>query len=142
MGIMDTPSFASGVMFKIPFYALIFYTFNTLTFGLSLMDSVLGPMMGVTEEMMPIVTGSVPDAMFLGYSVVNLVLAGFMYPYSFLPQEAVKGQQLLAALFFIGFLPIMFVFFNVGLLGLMGIVPYAVMNTALGVVALLNYQAL
>jgi len=29
MGIMDTPSFASGVMFKIPFYALIFYTFNT-----------------------------------------------------------------------------------------------------------------
>ena len=44
MGIMDTPSFAAGFIFKVPFYALIFYAFNTLTFGLSMMDSVLfGP---------------------------------------------------------------------------------------------------
>lgn len=97
MGIMDTPSFAAGFIFKVPFYALIFYAFNTLTFGLSMMDSMLGPLMGVTDEMMPIVTGPVPDAMFCGYSVVNVVLAGFMYPYSFLPQVAVKGQQVCSA---------------------------------------------
>lgn len=36
----------------------------------------------------------------------------------------------------------MYVFYTVGLLGLMGVVPYAVMNTALGVVAFLNYQKL
>lgn len=142
MGLMDPPAFASGIMFKIPFFVSVFYTFNTLTFGLSMMDSMLGPFMGVSDEMMPIVTGPVPDAMFLGYSVVNLIIAGYMYPYSFLPQQAVKGQQLLAAAFFIGFLPIMFIFFKVGLLGLMGFAPYFVMNCIFGIIALINYNAL
>jgi len=142
MGVMDAPSFASGIMFKLPFFALCFYTFNTATFGFSMMDAMLVPLMGVKVEMLPIVTGPVVDAMFLGYSVVNIVVAAFIYPYSFLTQETVKYQQLIGALFFFGFLPIMFLFLKVGLLGMMGVVPYGLMNTAFGVICLMNYNAL
>ena len=34
MGVMDVPSFAAGVAFKVPAYDCFFYTFNTLAFGL------------------------------------------------------------------------------------------------------------
>ena len=41
MGIMATADHTKSTLIKMPFYTSIFYTFNTLMFGLGLMDSML-----------------------------------------------------------------------------------------------------
>lgn len=176
MGVMDVPVFASSILFKIPAFGALFYTFNCATFGLSLMDSMMPLMLGTTADMMPIVTNPVVDALFMGYAVgchppqtrvparavhafdacadhadhaavllpqvVNVAIAMLVYPMSFMNQETVKFQQLGAAVFYIGFLPIMYLMLQAGMMGMQGVAMYVVMNGALGVVSVVNYMAL
>ena len=69
MGVMDVPAFASSILFKIPAFGALFYTFNCATFGLSMMDSMMPLMLGTSADRMPIVTDPVVDALFMGYAV-------------------------------------------------------------------------
>ena len=142
MGVMDVPSFAAGVAFKVPAYGCFFYTFNTLAFGLGLMDAMLVPMMGTPVESLPIVTSSICDALFCGYTVVNLVIALLVYPFSFMNKETVKFQQLVACVFYFGFLPVMAKMYFAGMMGMIGVGQYVVMNSIFGGFALANYAKL
>ena len=69
MGVMDVPTFATSILFKIPAFGALFYTFNCASFGLSLMDSMMPLMLGTSDELMPLVTDPVVDALFMGYAV-------------------------------------------------------------------------
>jgi len=138
MGLMDVPSFASSFLFKVPAFGALFYAFNTLSFGLGLMDAMLVPLMGTPVESLPIVTSSIVDALFTGFFETNIVIGILTYPFSFMNQETIKFQQTMAAVFYFAFLPVMFMMLHAGMMGLMGVGQYVVMNCAFGAVALYN----
>ena len=68
MGLISPPV-QYTLMQKVPSYAMIFYTFNTLAFAAGLMDPMLKQMMGTTDEALPIVTSPQMDAMFVGFGL-------------------------------------------------------------------------
>jgi len=142
MGLMDVPSFAAEFTFKVPAFAGIFYAFNTLAFSLGLMDAMLVPLLGTPVESLPIVTSSIVDALFMGFFVVNLLIGVLVYPFSFMNQETVKFQQKMAAAFYFGFLPVMYMMFSAGMMGAMGVGQYVVMNCIFGAFALYNLSKL
>jgi len=142
MGVMDVPAFASSILYKIPAYGAFFYTLNCAMFGFSLMDSMMPLMLGTPSEKMPVVTDPIVDALFLGYSIVNVALGMLIYPMAFMNQQTVKHQQLGAAVFYIGFLPVMFLMLQGGMMGMQGVAMYVVMNGGLGAVSVINYMAL
>merc|ERR1712194_875368 len=70
MGLISPP-IQYTLMQKIPSYAMIFYTFNTLAFSAGAMDSMLQMMMGTTDEALPIVMSPQMDAVFMfGFFIV------------------------------------------------------------------------
>ena len=73
MGLISPPV-QYTLMQKIPSYAMIFYTFNTLAFSAGFMDPMLKQMMGTTDEAIPIVTSPQVDAMFVGFGLCNACL--------------------------------------------------------------------
>ena len=118
MGLMDVPN-QYGLMMKIPFYAMVFYTFNTLAFAAGLMDSMLVPMMGTKAEVVDIVTGPILDGVFVGFTLCNGVIAALIYPMG--DKATVKFQQLVTACFMFGFYAVMYFFYSSGMLGIQGI---------------------
>ena len=118
MGIIDVPT-EYGLMMKIPFYAMVFYTFNTLAFATGIMDSMLVPMMGTKPEVLDIVTGPILDGVFIGFTLCNAVIAALIYPMG--DKATVKFQQLVTACFMFGFYVVMYFFYVSGMLGMMGI---------------------
>ena len=69
-------------------------------------------------------------------------MAMLIYPMSFMNKETVKHQQLGAAVFYLGFLPVMFLMFQAGMMGIQGGGMDVAMNGALGVISVINYMAL
>ena len=141
-GIVDVPPFASHFLFKVPSLGAFFYTINCALFGFSLMDAMLVLMLGTPVDKLPMVTDPIVDALFLGYSVVNIAVGMVTFPMAFMNQATVKHQQLCAAVFYIGFLPIMALMFNAGMMGVNGVGMYVVMNGLLGGIAVYNYLQL
>ena len=122
MGIMATADHTKSTLIKMPFYTSIFYTFNTLMFGLGLADTMYVPMLGTPPDKLFIVTDPICDALFCGYAVVNLCVALFVYPRG--TSAEIKTQQQIFALYSFGFLPVM------------------VMNSVFGGIALYNIAKL
>ena len=131
MGLISPPV-QYTLMQKVPSYAMIFYTFNTLAFAAGLMDPMLKQMMGTTDEAIPIVTSPQVDAMFVGFGLCNAVIAALLYPQPFSSTETVKFQQTVAAIFMFGFFVVMFCMFKTGVMGVSGAVQYGVMYAAQG----------
>ena len=140
MGVMSAPDHSSSALVKVPFYGCCFYTVNTLMFGLGLMDSMLGPMMGTPEDKIDIVTSPICDALFCGFAVCNLVIALFVYPAT--TKADIKRQQGIFALYCFGFLPVMFMMLQAGMMGVTGIGQYVVMNSIFGAIGIFNYMKL
>ena len=121
-----------------PFYIVCFYTVNTFVFGLGLMDSMLETMLGTPAEMVPEVTKPLMDAMFFGFGVCNVAIAALLYPVS-TDKAVLKFQNLVFTLFMLGFLPVLVLFFNEGMMGVTGAGQYAVMNGLAACIGLYNY---
>ena len=141
MGLISPPV-QYTLMQKIPSFAMIMYTFNTLAFSAGLMDSMLKQMMGTTDEALPIVTSPQVDAMFVGFGLCNAVIAALIYPQSFSSTETVKFQQTVAGIFMFGFFGVMYFFFQSGVMGVSGAVQYGIMNGVLGCIAFYNAKSL
>eukprot|EP00964_Phaeocystis_antarctica_P002275 scaffold1181_cov63-Phaeocystis_antarctica.AAC.3 len=77
MGLISPP-IEYTLMQKIPSYAMIFYTINTLAFSAGAMDSMLQMMMGTTDAALPIVMSPQMDAMFVGFGLCNAVIAALI----------------------------------------------------------------
>ena len=140
MGIMATADHTKSTLIKMPFYTSIFYTFNTLAFGLGLMDSMLVPMLGTPIDKVIIVTDPICDALFCGYAVVNLCVALFVYPRG--TSAEIKTQQQIFALYSFGFLPVMVMMYFAGMMGVAGVGQYIAMNSVFGGIALYNIAKL
>ena len=74
MGLMDVPS-SYTLMHKIPSFFMFFYAFNGLIFGLGLMDSMIGMMMGTEPAMIPTMTSEAMDCMFFFVAMCQVVIA-------------------------------------------------------------------
>merc|ERR1711865_1067979 len=109
MGLISPP-IEYTLMQKIPSYAMIFYTINTLAFSAGAMDSMLQMMMGTTDAALPIVMSPQMDA----------VIAALIYPQSFASKETVKFQQTVAAVFMFAFFAVMACMYNTGIMGVSG----------------------
>ena len=131
---------AKTKLLKVPFYTSLFYTVNTLMFGLGLMDSMLVPLLGTPIDKVVIVTDPICDALFCGYAVVNLCVALFVYPRG--TSAEIKTQQQIFALYSFGFLPVMVQMYFAGMMGVMGVGQYVVMNSVFGGIALYNIAKL
>lgn len=141
MGLI-APPVAYTLMHKIPSFAMVFYTFNTLCFALGAMDSVMQMMMGTSDEALPIMKSPQMDAFFFAFTLCNGVIAALLYPQSSMSKETVKFQQTVAAVFMFGFFPCMGFMYHSGAMGTMGIAQYGLMNAAFGGIALYNVKGL
>jgi len=141
MGLISPP-IEYTLMQKIPSYAMIFYTINTLAFSAGAMDSMLQMMMGTTDAALPIVMSPQMDAMFVGFGLCNAVIAALIYPQSFASKETVKFQQTVAAVFMFAFFAVMACMYNTGIMGVSGAAQYGVMNAIFGGIALNNVKNL
>ena len=121
-----------GGFTEVPFYAMCFYTVNTLMFATGMMDSMMVSMMGTSEAALPIVQGPIVKAMFFGFTVCNAAIAALL-------STGDKFTQLVAACFMFGFAFPMALMFKSGMMGTPGLLQYGVMNTIFGSIALKNY---
>ena len=138
MGVMAAPAVKITGLLMAPFYIVLFYTVNTFVFGLGLMDSMLETMLGTPAEMVPEVTKPLMDAMFFGFGVCNVAIAALLYPVS-TDKAVLKFQNLVFFLFMLGFLPVLVLFYNEGMMGVTGAGQYAVMNGLAACIGLYNY---
>lgn len=121
-----------GGLTEVPFYAMCFYTVNTLMFATGMMDSMLVPMMGTSEAALPTVQGPIVKSMFFGFTVCNAAIAALL-------SSGEKYTQLVAACFMFGFAGPMAAMFKSGMMGVPGLLQYGVMNAIFGSIALTNY---
>jgi hypothetical protein len=127
---------------KVPAYAVGFYAFNTACLALGLLDSLLIPLFGTSEDMVGTMTSDPIHYMFFFVSLLQTSSAFLVYPYEFLPKEAVKGQQLIYAILIVTFYPLLYLFFAKGMIGIPGLAQYGLMNTVLAGIAFNNYSKL
>jgi hypothetical protein len=110
---------------KVPEYLSYFYAINQTIFALGLMDAMLGPLLGTSDEMVPVFSGPVGDFGNMGVAISALCL-GFMFRIdeSTAPDQVKKIFQvfLFEGLFW-GAFALPFAFVN-GIMGVPGIAQF------------------
>ena len=128
---------------KVPEYLSYFYAINQFIFAIGLMDAMLGPLLGTSEEMIPVFTGPVGDFGNMGIAV-SAVCLGYMFKIddSTSPAEIKKiFQVFLAEGLYWGCLALPFAYMQ-GIMGVMGIAQFGTIVWVLhiGVSALVLYK--
>jgi hypothetical protein len=110
---------------KVPEYLSYFYAFNQFMFALGVVDAMLGPLLGMSDEMVHVFTGPVGDfgSMGVGISALCLGLI-FRIDESTAPDQVKKIFQvfLIDGLFW-GLIGLPFAFVN-GIMGVPGMAQF------------------
>ena len=110
---------------KVPEYLSYFYGINQFIFALGLMDSMLGMMLGTSDEMIPAFTGPVGDFGNMGVGISALCFGVMFRIDASTPPELVKKifQVFLVQGLFWGGINLPFAYMN-GIMGVMGIAQF------------------